>query len=168
MAERGNYFGNGLQLVDDKGRVAIPATLRATLERNCNAEPGSKIARQFIISAHSRAPCILAYDFDQGEARVREAEARAAALSEDRAVDADNMIRDAAMGADYYQYDSSGRFILSGFPRFHANIGKHALFVGAGKEIEIWDPATLLSYDGASPRLVSLCKFLLAEKGIAL
>ena len=34
MADRGVYQGCGLGVVDDKGRVAIPAALRATLAGN--------------------------------------------------------------------------------------------------------------------------------------
>jgi len=168
VSERGVYFGNGLQQVDDKGRVAMPSSLRGTLEMNCPAEPGSKGARQFLISAHERAPCLLAYDQVRGEQRIRQAQQLAAQLPEERAVDADNKIRAMAGGGDYVQYDSSGRFILGGFPRFHANIGKYALFYGAGEEIEIWDPATLLSYEHALPMMVKLCRYLLDQKGIEL
>ena len=34
VAERGDYQGSGLALVDDKGRVAIPNALRSTLAAN--------------------------------------------------------------------------------------------------------------------------------------
>ena len=40
MASRGRYQGHGIGLVDDKGRVAIPNALRATLQANAPRADG--------------------------------------------------------------------------------------------------------------------------------
>ena len=61
MAERVDYQGKGLGLVDDKGRVAIPNTLRAMLAKNAPREDG-KDGGTVIIAPHPEHRCLIAYD----------------------------------------------------------------------------------------------------------
>ncbi len=53
-----------------------------------------------------------------------------------------NIKRRTAQG-EVTPFDGSGRFIMPGFPRFHARIGANAFFYGVFDYFEIWDPKTL-------------------------
>ena len=166
VAERGDYQGSGIGLVDDKGRVAIPNALRATLAANSPRADG-KDGGTIVIAAHEDQPCLVAYDPAYVQALKAELKHRLElSRGEDGKVDA-NILRDGANG-EAVPFDGSGRFIMPGFPRFHAGIGEHAFFWGMLDTIEIWDPGTLLSTPGIAPRMVSACRYHCQEKGIAL
>ena len=61
MSDRGRYQGDGIGLVDDKGRVAIPSTLRTILSANAPKANG-KDGGTIIIGAHQKNRCLVAYD----------------------------------------------------------------------------------------------------------
>ncbi|WNO53119.1 division/cell wall cluster transcriptional repressor MraZ [Stakelama saccharophila] len=166
MAGRSAYRGVGLQGVDEKGRVAIPANLRAALERNTDADAGSKNARTFLIGAHETERCLVAYDEAQGDALWEQLEARERDYTGERGEIDFNILREGAGAAETAQYDSSGRFILPAFPRSYARIGRHAFFYGVLKRVEIWDPKTLLEHERAPEIMKEACRFYMAEKGI--
>ncbi len=166
MTERGDYQGSGIALVDDKGRVAIPNALRATLAQNSPRADG-KDGGTIVIAAHEDQPCLVAYDPAyvatlKVELRHRLELSRGA----DGKVDA-NILRNGANG-EAVPFDGSGRFIMPGYPRFHAGIGEHAFFWGMFDTIEIWDPKTLLATQGADSRMAAACRYFCQEKGIAL
>ena len=166
VSERGDYQGNGLGLVDDKGRVAIPNALRATLAANAPRADG-KDGGTIVVAIHEDQPCLVAYDPAYLPA-LKEELRRRVELSRgpDGKVDP-NIMRDGANG-EAVPFDGSGRFIMPGFPRFHANIGQNAFFWGQFDTIEIWDPRTLLATPGIAPGMVSACRYHCQEKGIAL
>ncbi|MEO5865581.1 MAG: division/cell wall cluster transcriptional repressor MraZ, partial [Sphingomonas sp.] len=59
------------------------------------------------------------------------------------------------------------RFVMNGFHKKKAGIGKYAFFYGVGPHFEIWDPATLLA-TGKYELMREHLEFLLDEKGIVL
>ena len=59
--ERSEYQGDGLGLVDDKGRVAIPASLRQALATN-SPRPDGKDGGTIIVGVHPKQTCLRAYD----------------------------------------------------------------------------------------------------------
>ncbi|MCL8253381.1 MraZ N-terminal domain containing protein, partial [Aeromicrobium fastidiosum] len=61
VSVRGRYQGDGIGLVDDKGRVAIPSALRTTLSANAPKANG-KDGGTIIIGAHQKNRCLVAYD----------------------------------------------------------------------------------------------------------
>ena len=61
MADRGYYQGDGIGLVDDKGRVAIPSALRTILAANAPKANG-KDGGTIVIGAHQKSRCLIAYD----------------------------------------------------------------------------------------------------------
>lgn len=166
MADRGDYQGSGLALVDDKGRVAIPNALRATLAGNAPRADG-KDGGTVIIAVHEDRPCLVAYD-PAHLATLKAELMRRVELSRgtDGKVD-DNILRDGANG-EAVPFDGSGRFIMPGYPRFHAAIGINAFFWGMLETFEIWDPRTLIATPGLAPRMVAACKYHCQDKGIAL
>ena len=165
VANRGHYQGGGIGLVDDKGRVAIPASLRQTLAANtpkANGKDGGTI----VVGVHQKHPCLIAYDPGYVDILAEQLSHREA---EHTTADGEfdyNIKRRAAAG-ESVPFDGSGRFIMPAFPRFHAGIGGHAFYYGVFDYIEIWDPATLMAADVADVQK-SMCRFYMAEKGVAL
>ena len=166
MSNRAWYQGDGIGLVDDKGRVSIPATLRNTLSANyprANGKDGGTV----IIGSHETERCLQAYDpgyLDLLAARAAKQEAEN--LRPDGGVDY-NIKRALAVG-EAVPFDGSGRFIMPAFSRFDAGIGQYAFFFGTFDTIEIWDPATLLATEGYPDSIKRRCRFYMQEKGVTL
>lgn len=168
MSERGGYQGCGLQLVDEKGRVAIPAALRATLLANTPQVEGTKGAGTIVVSTHQREKCLIGYDPAYAADLQRRLTAREEANTLPGGEIDYNIKRRGIGAAEATPFDASGRFIMPAFPRFHAGIGKHAFFWGVLDYFEIWDPATLVATEQAPEVMKSAVRFFAAEKGIAL
>lgn len=166
VSGRGRYQGDGIGLVDDKGRVAIPSALRATLAANAPKANG-KDGGTIIIGAHQKNPCLVAYDPGYVDILAAQLDAREAAhTSADGEFDY-NIKRRAASG-EAVPFDGSGRFIMPAFPRFHAGIGEHAFFYGVLDYIEIWDPKTLIETADVPDILKSMARFHMMQKGVSL
>jgi MraZ protein len=165
------YQGYGLQGVDEKGRVSIPAALRAIVEGNTPAKDGQKDgkdSRTVIIAAHETEDCLVGYDLGYTEQLQRQMHARAAAAPDPTAPRDWNASRLNFGISEPLPFDASGRFVLQGYPRAHAQIGKFALFIGLGDVFEIWNPQTLIAAENAPKQLKSLARYLMAEKGVSL
>jgi MraZ protein len=166
VATRGRYQGHGIGLVDDKGRVAIPNALRSTLAANAPRADG-KDGGTVIVGPHEHRDCAVAYDPAWVEIRAQQLDAHEAAnTAADGSYD-DNLQRRAMLG-EAVPFDGSGRFIMPAFPRFHANIGQHAFFLGMNNRIEIWDPATALADETLDKNVKKAIRFYMAEKGVQL
>lgn len=167
VSERELYQGTGLQLVDGKGRVAIPAALRTSILLNSPAvdsTDGAKVS----ISAHPTQKCLIGCDKGwtllQNARSTRQEEAFKRLDGE---IDY-NIKRKASGAGEDVGFDASGRFIMPAFPRFYAGIGDHAFFYGVYDYFEIWDPRTLIDTDGPPEVMKAAVRFFAAEKGIAL
>lgn len=167
MSGRNSYRGSGLQLVDEKGRVAIPSSLRAALLARSPTGDDGKALTMVVLQAHEREPCICGYDLDFADQREAELEERARLNCLANGAPDDNILR-GGMAMDAQPFDTSGRFILPGFPRVHAQIGKWAFFYGIGKYFEIWDPATLLASPGVHSIVRGLVEHELAARKVVL
>ena len=168
MSGREYFRGYALQGVDDKGRVAIPAALRSTLEANTPPRADGKDARQVVISIHEEGACLVAFDVGFANAQIdelkqRERERVAGTGSRDWL-----LVRQGIGPSETLPFDASGRFILPGFPRYEAGIGDFAFFVGVADTIEIWDPRRLDKHPTASLSTKSACRWLCEQKGIVL
>lgn len=166
MSNRGWYQGDGIGLVDDKGRVSIPAPLRNTLTANYPRADG-KDGGSVIIGAHETQRCLTAYDpgyLDLLAARAAKQEAEN--LRPDGGVDY-NIKRSLAVG-EAVPFDGSGRFIMPGFDREDAGIGAHAFFIGVFDFIEIWDPATLLATEGYPDPIKRRVRYHMKQRGVLL
>nr|WP_233150628.1 division/cell wall cluster transcriptional repressor MraZ [Sphingomonas sp. BT553] len=163
---RGRYQGDGIGLVDDKGRVAIPSALRATLAANAPKADG-KTGGTIIIGAHQKNRCLVAYDSGYLDILAERLDRREA---ENTSADGEydyNIKRRAAAG-EAVPFDGSGRFIMPAFPRFYAGIGEHAFFYGVLDYIEIWDPQTLIATEDMPVVVKEMARFYMQSKGIAL
>lgn len=166
MSARGRYQGDGIGLVDDKGRVAIPSALRTTLSGN-SPKANGKDGGTIVIGAHQKSRCLVAYDPNYLDILADKLDKREAEhTSADGEFDY-NIKRRGAPG-EAVPFDGSGRFIMPKFPRFYAGIGEHAFFYGVLDYIEIWDPKTLVETPGLPAKMISAARFHCHEKGIAL
>ncbi len=159
VSERQLFKGHVLNAIDAKGRVAIPASLRSVIERNCEG-------RLLVLGIHDTDPCLIGYDrgwsnllhdrLERQENRERDA---------GRPFDYHNSNRRAFGSAEELPYDSSGRFILPPFLRQKARLEDLALFVGTGNTFEVWNPRLLLETNGIDDVTKELAAFLIAERG---
>jgi MraZ protein len=165
VAGRTIYQGIGLQLVDDKGRVAIPAPLRNAVIAN-SAPEDMKDGPRVTIAVHPESKCLIGYD--RGWADIEYARS---ARREDARLDGThdyNALRRLSGAGEEAGFDASGRFVLAPFPRFYAGLKKYAFFYGAINYFEIWDPATLVATEDAPEVMVAAARFFMAEKGVTL
>jgi MraZ protein len=168
VSERELYQGYGLQSVDEKGRVAVPASLRGSIETNNPGDGEGKPLRKLILSTHPRENCLIGYDLRYTASLAERLTARELANpSHDGDIDY-NIKRKGGGAAESLPFDASGRFILPPFPRFQAQIGAHAFFWGVLDFFEIWDPKTLIECDSATEVQKAAARFFMAEKGVAL
>jgi len=157
-------------MVDDKGRVAIPAALRATLEKNSGRPEGTKDARVAVLTSHEKDPCLVAYDAPFFEQLMDRLEARELEFTDERGGGDSNIWREGVGVSEDVAFDASGRFIVPGMQAENAGIAKpgHAFFLGVGKQIEIWDPATLLAHPTMPEQIKQACRYHLNEKKVTL
>jgi MraZ protein len=158
VQDRQLYKGHMLNAIDGKGRVAIPASMRAVLERNGDS-------RAFTLAIHARDACLIGYDrswsalqhdrLEREEARERDA---------GRDFDYHNAFRRAFGTAEELTFDSSGRFILPAFYRQKASLEDLALFIGTGNTFELWNPRRLLETPGIDEATREIAAFLLHER----
>lgn len=166
MADRSWYQGDGLGLVDDKGRVTIPTALRQALTANAPKADG-KTGGTVIIGAHQKSKCLIAYDagyLDLRAAKLEKQEAEHTAA--DGEVDY-NIKRRGAPG-EAVPFDGSGRFIMPSFARFYGGIRQHAFFYGVLDYFEIWDPKRLIETSDYPDVVKQMAEFYMAERGLAL
>ena len=166
MSGRGRYQGDGIGLVDDKGRVAIPSALRATLAVN-SPKANGKDGGTIVIGAHQKSRCLVAYDPAYIDILADQLDRRESEHTDAEGEFDYNIKRRAASG-EAVPFDGSGRFIMPRFPRFYAGIGEHAFFYGVLNYIEIWDPKTLVETPDAPDIMKTMVSFHMADKGVKL
>ncbi|HEX8301879.1 division/cell wall cluster transcriptional repressor MraZ [Sphingomonas sp.] len=161
MAERELFEGFALQAVDQKGRVAIPADLRAAAERNSDI-------RQIVVGAHPFDPCLSAHDLSWSKEKYERIDMRQQ-LAGDLGEQTDVRAKRRAFGlVEKAPYDDSGRFVIPPFFRAKAGIDKWALFYGSGETFDIWSPERLMSAANVDPALREICEYLCQTKGVKL
>jgi MraZ protein len=156
------YQGYALNGIDGKGRVAIPAALRAAVEANGGGE------RILYVAKHKSDPCLVGYDRNwasliNGDLKEDEQLDR----SEGRNIDRPNARRRAFAMVDPVGYDGSGRFILPGFLKARAALDDCALFFGVGDQFEIWSPQVLLRTPQVDAELKEVAQWLLDQRASA-
>jgi MraZ protein len=159
VSERGLFRGHALNAIDAKGRVAIPAFLRAVIEKNSDG-------RVLIIGKHDYDPCLTGYDRGWSQllhARLEREEERERAAG--REFDYHNNNRRAFGLVEEVPYDSSGRFILPSFFRARAQLDDLGFFFGTGNAFEIWNPRILIETPGVDSEMKDIARFLIEERG---
>lgn len=155
------YEGFALQSVDEKGRVAIPADLRAAVERNSDI-------RSIVVGRHPFDPCLSVHDLSWSVEKFNRIDNPAESPFEGNAGGARAKRR--AFGVvERAPFDASGRFVIPPFFRQKAQIGRWAFFTGSGETFDIWAPEALMRAEGADfEEIRELCEFCLHQKGVKL
>jgi MraZ protein len=148
--------------VDEKGRVAIPADLRAAVERNSDI-------RSIVVGRHPFDPCLTVHDQSWSQEKFTRID-NPAQSPFDGTGDGGARAKRRAFGAvERAPFDASGRFVLPPFFRAKAGIGKWAFFNGAGETFDVWAPEELLkTRDQDMQEIREVCEFLLQQKGVKL
>jgi MraZ protein len=115
------FLGEFSHALDDKGRITIPAKLRAGFAN------GLVITRGF-------EPCLMIYPLDTF--RVLEQKAHSLSLTNpsNRSI-----FRLLFGGASDAALDSLGRVVVPEYLRGYAGLQNQATIVGAGQYLEVWD-----------------------------
>lgn len=162
MSDRGLYKGYAVTGIDLKGRVGIPATLRATLEKNA---PG----RFVTIALEPGEQFLTGYDLNWDVLkRQLIASDEAAERASQNGFDRRKALRGAFGPSEDTSFDESGRFILPKMMKEKAGLENYAFFYGVGDTFEIWSPKLLLADPNADEMMVDICKWCLADKKITL
>ena len=153
------FNGSALNAVDAKGRLSIPAFIRAVIERRTDA-------KAVVIGMHEVDPCLTAYD--RGYARILHAENERRRLREEEKGASENHFARARRTfglTEDVPYDPSGRIVLPPMMRRKGRIEDLALFVGVGGTFEIWNPHVALEQGDNDLR--ELAAYRLEERGLS-
>jgi MraZ protein len=127
------FVSSYINKIDRKGRVSVPAPFRQIL-----ATKGSDMV---VLYPHPKYPAIEGSGMDW----LEDYERRLAQLPE---YDEDRDALQATLFSQVCQItpDSEGRVILPENLVSRAGIGENAIFVGAGRKFEIWEPARFATH----------------------
>lgn len=162
MALEHLFQGSALNAVDAKGRVSVPAFLRAVIERRGDA-------RTIVLAKHDTFPALSAYD--PAYAALRHSKLERLLEKEETGPDAEldyqrrNMMAFAA--TEETPYDSSGRILLPPMMRSKGKIEELALFLGTGETFQIWNPKLFLADDRVPEDMKDIARFRLEERGLS-
>lgn len=155
MAVEHLFRGNALNAVDAKGRLSVPAFIRAKIERRSDE-------KLIVLAPHEAYPCLVGYDANFDAEIYAENERRR--LREEEADPTAHFARNHRTfgAAEEASYDTSGRIVLPPRMRLKSGIEDLALFVGAGAVFEVWEPRRAIEVGDAE--LKEIAEFWLAER----
>ena len=162
MALEHLFQGSALNAVDAKGRVSVPAFLRAVIEKRGDA-------RTIVLAKHDSFPALSAYD--PAFAAMRHAKLERLLEKEETSPDAEleyqrrNMMAFAA--TEETPYDTSGRIVLPPMMRRKGGIEDLALFLGTGETFQIWNPKLFLADARIPEDMKDIARFRLEERGLS-
>ena len=161
MALEHLFQGSALNAVDAKGRVSVPAFLRAVIERRGDA-------RTIVLAKHEAFPALSAYDPAYAALKHSKLERLFEKQEGDPAAALDYQQRNlmAFAASEEAPYDSSGRVLLPPMMRAKGGIEDLALFLGAGETFQLWNPRLLLAEAGVPDDIKDIARFRLNERGL--
>jgi MraZ protein len=154
------FNGSALNGVDAKGRLSVPAFIRAMIERRSTE-------KAIVLGKHESDNCLVGYDAAYKSILLEEVRRRRLRDEEQGvSVAAHHSRTRRAFGlTESAPYDSSGRIILPPMMRKLAGIEELVLFVGAGETFEIWNPK--LAMASGDEDLAALAAWRLEERAAA-
>ena len=171
MEIRDFFHGHALNAVDAKGRVSIPASFRAVIDRRARraAHEGEPLDEKLLmIGRHREGGRLQAFDATYSQTLFRQVEERVAHLSgEERLAALDAAQAEAFGGTSEVAFDSAGRMVLSPLLRRRGEIEGLALFWGAGQTFQIWNPQRFRKRFAKDAAQLEIVDDLLAERGVA-
>ena len=161
------FQGHALNAVDAKGRVSVPASFRALIDKRAEAN-GLDRDNTLMIGEHAGGACLTALDALASDEFDRQLQGSVAELPAADRLGALEALRVDAFGSlEPVKFDGAGRMVLSPMLRALGGIEEFAFFLGAGSTIQIWNPVTALAGFPDGSRNRKVLAFLLAERGIA-
>ncbi len=160
MEQEHLYNGSALNAVDGKGRLSVPAFIRAMIERRSTE-------KLIVIGKHEVDSCLVGYDANY-KGNVLADVTRRKLRDEEQGIDLrahHSRNRRAFALTESCAWDSSGRIILPPMMRKIARIEDLVLFIGAGETFELWNPQ--LALDSGDADLAELAAYRLEERGNA-
>lgn len=155
-----NFFGFGLNAVDGKSRLSIPADFRTTL-----AARGS--ARTVLIGpGHAGRPCLMAYDESHNSRLRDDFLARHPGGATTREAYDENMSLSGFM--QKFGIDDAGRIVVSDRLKRMGGIGTHVWFIAGFDYFELWDPWTFLEQATLNPVQRAVVEGELEARGLPL
>jgi MraZ protein len=170
------FGGQALNAVDAKGRVSLPADLRATVERRAALALADGLPvddKLLFIAEDEELPCLVGFDETEHFRLARQ-------LQDLRATDTASGHRRSLVrrdrGAETFApiqrvvFDKAGRMVLTSLLRAITGISEHAFFAGNGDNFDIWSPARAHEHFSATDdrRMLRILEHLCSEKGVAL
>jgi MraZ protein len=116
------FHGEFSHTIDDKGRLTLPAKLRADFAAG-------------LVVTRGADHCLCIYtkaEWDKVSAKITEMPYAEAA--------ARNFSRFMFSGANELEPDKQGRILLPTYLRAYARLGEEAIISGAGDWLEVWNP----------------------------
>lgn len=129
------FRGSALNAVDAKGRLSVPAFIRKMIERRSDET-------LLVLSPHPKFPCLVGYDSNHSATLQERADKR---LGDDP-----DLLDETKLQASLFArtvdvpYDPSGRIVMPPRLKRRAEIGDAVLFVGMGREFQVWNPELAL------------------------
>ena len=161
MALEHLFQGSALNSVDAKGRVSVPAFLRAVIERRGDA-------RTIVLAKHDQFQALSAYDPAYAALKHSKLERLLEKQETDPASELEHARRTMmAFGAtEEVPYDSSGRVIIPPMMRRKSAIEDLALFIGVGETFQLWNPTLFLADKNIPEDMKDIARFRLEERGL--
>jgi len=151
------FLGFGLNAVDAKSRLSIPADYRDAL----GARGSDKSL--YIGPGHGGADCLLAYDKRYISQAAREHVERFGSTSERARFDEAGLLFGSAANV---KIDDAGRIVLSTAMKSLGDIGSHVWFVGGLEWFEMWNPWRYLARSDLDLRIARLVRAEMAARGL--
>ena len=127
------FVSNYTKKVDAKGRVSVPPSFRAVLQRLGDEQ----IYTQLSLESSS----IIA----GGQGLLEQLEARMSEM-DPFSRDYDDWAAHFYAGSDYLKIDGDGRIVLTDAIRAHTGIADAVTFAGRGTSFQLWAPETFDTY----------------------
>lgn len=162
------FHGRYLGAVDAKGRVSLPADLRAVIARRAQASAAAGAYvndRDLLIAPHRTLPCLRGVD--PGFLSVLHAQAleSVAHLTGQERLDAAELAQADLFGdLEKTSFDDPGRMSLPATARRLAGIDRQVLFVGASEAFQMWDPQAYLACDKVSDKAKTLARAMIEAR----
>jgi MraZ protein len=161
------FHGGILNAVDAKGRVSLPSSFRAVIDRRVrrHAPEAGSDDRLILLGEHAKLPCLEGFDPTYSRQLHENIRMKVAAMEGVDVMEAmDDEMAEAFGSKAQIAYDSAGRMVLSAPMRRAAGIADAALFVGGGETFQIWNPDTFREARADKPRLIRMLDSLIAER----
>tara|TARA_B110001454_G_C12703314_1_gene427503 strand:- start:1022 stop:1519 length:498 start_codon:yes stop_codon:yes gene_type:complete len=153
------FSGHGICTADGKGRFALPLGMRKDVKHS------SRDANKLFISLHHDQDCALGYGIAQKEWLEAEILAdQQAARGRGEPFDVEATRSHYFPGLDELNFDDGGRFFMPDDIKDMLGFGDAIVFVGNGRNIQMWAPQKYLEYPHRNRRVVYAVEKFLAEQ----